>query len=153
MFQWRREGKDKLLEYFWFVLSVLSVRIISDTAYCRSMAGSWARAWASRCRVSAAVGSQRHLCCPFLHDLLSASLCPNRGTAVFLPGKRCGSDVCVVLQGLHTALRAAGGALRLLSVWGSTGAAWGCVRPCGAAWGSVPTACWQPGPPGSSLSP
>lgn len=143
MFQWRREGKDKLLEYFWFVLSVLSVRIISDTAYCRSMAGSWARAWASRCRVSAAVGSHRHLCCPFLHDLLSASLCPNRGTAVFLPGKRCGSDVCVVLQGLHTALRAAGCALRLLSVWGSTG----------AAWGSVPTACWQPGPPGSSLSP
>lgn len=72
---------------------------------------------------------------------------------MFLPGKRCGSDVCVVLQGLHTALRAAGCALRLLSVWGSTGAAWGCVGPCGAAWGSVPTACWQPGPPGSSLSP
>lgn len=49
---------------------------------------------------------------------------------MFLPGKRCGSDVCMVLQGLHTALRAAGGALRLLSVWGSTGAAWGCVGLC-----------------------
>lgn len=52
MFKCQREGKNILLEYFWFVFSVLSVRIILDIAYSRNMAGSWARDWESHCRVS-----------------------------------------------------------------------------------------------------
>lgn len=52
MFKCQREGKNILLEYFWFVFSVLSVRIILDIAYCRNMGGSWARDWESHCRVS-----------------------------------------------------------------------------------------------------
>lgn len=52
MFKCQREGKNILLEYFWFVFSVLSVRIILDTAYSRNMGGSWARDWESHCRVS-----------------------------------------------------------------------------------------------------
>lgn len=54
MFKCQREGKNILLEYFWFVFSVLSVRIILDTAYSRNMGGSWARDWESHCRVSPA---------------------------------------------------------------------------------------------------
>lgn len=54
MFKRQWEGKNILLEYFWFVFSVLSVRIILDTAYCRNMAGSWARDWENHCRVSPA---------------------------------------------------------------------------------------------------
>lgn len=52
MFKCQWEGKNILLEYFWFVFSVLSVRIILDIAYSRNMGGSWARDWESHCRVS-----------------------------------------------------------------------------------------------------
>lgn len=55
MFKCQWEGKNILLEYFWFVFSVLSVRIILDTAYSRNMGGSWARDWENHFRVSSKV--------------------------------------------------------------------------------------------------
>lgn len=134
MFQWRREGKDKLLEYFWFVLSVLSVRIISDTAYCRSMAGSWARAWASRCRVSAAVSSHRTSA---LRSYVGR--CRRRRVQAEALLGFCGEALRVGRGAALTARSAAAGGL--------SSTAPERVGRCGAAWGRVPTGCWQPGRP------
>lgn len=44
--------EEYIIGIFLVCLSVLSVRIILDTAYSRNMGGSWARDWENHFRVS-----------------------------------------------------------------------------------------------------